>query len=141
VSANGAPTAPQAIHVTAANPALATYPDGTLIAQHGDYSLVTAASPAQPGEYIVMYLVGMGAPSVAVTDGAGSPAGGTLTNPPVLTIGNIQVTPAFAGLTPTAVGLYQINIQVPPTLTGGNYPVSVMQNGLTSNMTLLPVGY
>ena len=140
VSANGAPTAPHAISLVQAQPALATYPDGTLIAQHGDYSLVTVASPAQPGEFIVMYLVGMGAPTAAVADGSASPAG-SLTNPPILTIGNEQVTPAYAGLTPTAVGLYQINVQIPPDLPGGNYLVSVSQNSMTSNTTILPVAF
>ena len=109
VTANGAPTAAQVIHITRTNPALATYPDGTLIAQHGDYSLVTQASPAQAGETIVMYLVGMGAPTVGVDDGGASPAG-TLTYPPILTLGDVQVMPVYAGLTPSAVGLYQINV-------------------------------
>jgi uncharacterized protein (TIGR03437 family) len=43
------------------------------------------------------------------------------------------------GLTPTLVGLYQIDFQVPQTLANGNYTLSIAQSGTVSNNTLLPV--
>ena len=48
-------------------------PDGTLIAQHSDGSLVTQASPAMAGEYLVAYLAGLGDTTVPVPSGTASP--------------------------------------------------------------------
>jgi uncharacterized protein (TIGR03437 family) len=128
--------------VTAASPALATYPDGSLIAAHGDGSLIGQDSPAQQGEYITMYLVGMGETSIPVASGAGSPSGSDLpVNTPVLTFGGNPVPFAFAGLTPTAVGLYQINVQIPQDSPGGNVALVVSQNGMPSNTAILPIAY
>jgi uncharacterized protein (TIGR03437 family) len=104
---------------------------GAPVVTHGDGSLVTPSNPAQPGEELVMYAVGLGAVSQEVKTGAPSPA------PPVPTAGrpilnfnyqpNAQPTPAtvspwftpaspvFVGLTPGFAGLYQINFVVPTT--------------------------
>ena len=45
----------------------------------------------------------------------------------------------FAGLTPSLVGLYQINLQVPAGLPSGNFELVVSQTGVVSNTTVLPV--
>jgi uncharacterized protein (TIGR03437 family) len=45
---------------------------------------------------------------------------------------------SFAGMTPTFVGLGQINIQV-PKLANGTYPVVVSQGGQTSNNPTISV--
>ncbi len=51
---------PVNINLGATAPAL--FQDGatTILASHADYSLVTAASPAQPGEVIVLWATGLG---------------------------------------------------------------------------------
>ena len=115
-----------------------------MIAQHSaDYSLVTAASPAQPGEYVILYLSGLGATTNPVQDGAVTPSNpNTLSNPlitPTLTMNGVVVPTAFAGLTPGAVGLYQINFQMPANAAAGNATLAVMQGGQTSNTVSLPV--
>ena len=62
VSVNGALTLPDLIDIVPAMPGVAAYSNGDIIAQHAaDYSLVTEQNPAQPGEYLIMYLAGMGA--------------------------------------------------------------------------------
>jgi uncharacterized protein (TIGR03437 family) len=53
VQANGAVTAPDTIQLQPAVPGLAAFANGTLIAQHPDGSLVSAASPAKAGEFLV----------------------------------------------------------------------------------------
>ena len=51
-------------------PGVAMFADGTLIAQHLNYTLVDATHPAFPGETLIMYLAGLGATNPAVpTDG------------------------------------------------------------------------
>jgi uncharacterized protein (TIGR03437 family) len=142
VSANGALTTPDSIQLSPATPGLAALPDGTLIAQHGDGSLVTASSPAQAGEYLVAYLAGMGDTTVPVTSGMPSPANPLASplpaNSPVLTIDGTVYPIYFAGLTPGLVGLYQMNFQVPAGLPAGNITIMVSQNGESSNRTVLP---
>jgi uncharacterized protein (TIGR03437 family) len=110
---------------------------------HADGSVVTPVNPGKPGETLVLYAVGLGP-----TD---PPAkSGEVTKPPVPTV-NIRIrfdflangspsspgigplgrTPAFAGLTPGFVGLYQVNLVVPePPATldlcrGSNLTVSI----------------
>ncbi len=144
VSANGALTTPQPLQLTAATPGLDAFPDGTVVAIHSaDGTLVSQDSPAKPGEYVVMYLLGMGPTDNPIVSGAGSP-GDPLDRPkavPVLTLGGVNVPVAFAGLTPQLVGLYQINLQVPNVAVDGNLVLTVTQDGAASNTTILPVRY
>jgi uncharacterized protein (TIGR03437 family) len=144
VNANGVPTAPQTIQLVAAAPGLAANADASIIAQHwDDGSLVTASNPAVPGEYLVMYLVGMGGVNNAVPTGAATPLNplSSVTTTPVVTLGGNQVPILFAGLTPESVGLYQIDIQMPNVSSGGNLLLTVAQGGVVSNTTILPVQY
>jgi uncharacterized protein (TIGR03437 family) len=140
VLANGALTTPQPIQLTAGTPGLAANPDSTLIAQHSDGSLVTQASPAMGGEYLVAYLAGLGDTTIPVPSGTASPSS-PLAQPavtPTLTINGTQYPIYFAGLTPGLVGLYQLNFQVPADLAAGNITVMVSQNDQSSNQTVLP---
>jgi uncharacterized protein (TIGR03437 family) len=141
VNAGGALSTPGSIAVTAAAPGLVADPSGTIIAQHADYSLITEAAPARPGEIILLYLAGMGATDNPVATGAAAvadPLSRTLISP-VITLNGSSVTPAFAGLTPTAVGLYQINLLVPLGTPNGDLQLSVSQGTAVSNVSILPV--
>jgi uncharacterized protein (TIGR03437 family) len=143
ISNNGALTTPQSIQLAPATPGVAANPDSTIVAQHNaDYSVINAAAPAQPGEYIVLYVSGMGATDTPVASGAGSPLNPLARAMPVptVTIDSTGVPVLFAGLTPTQVGLYQINIQIPANLSNGNHQLVVSpSSGADSNSTILPV--
>ena len=144
VSNNGALTTPQPLVLTAANPGIATYGDSTILAEHAaDGSLLTTASPAKPGEYMAAFVAGMGATTANVLSGAGAPANPlAYTSPtPVVTFDGNPIPVAFAGLSPGQVGLYQMNIQIPPGTSNGNHTLEVtqMSGSATSNSTLVPV--
>ena len=141
VNANGALTTPLALQLNAGAPAILNFSSGAVVAQHLDGTLVLPASPATPGEYIIMYSSGLGATDITVASGAASPSNppANVTVQPVLTLNGNPVNLLFAGLTPGLVGLYQINFQVPPTLTTGNYTMVLTQAGTPSNTTVLPV--
>lgn len=141
INSSGALSTPGSISVSAAIPGIAAFPNGVVIAQHADYSLVSPASPAKPGEYLVLYLAGLGVTDSAVADGAASPAS-PLAHPliaPILSLNGTNVPVYFGGLTPGFVGLYQINFQVPVNIPSGDIQLVVSQAGVASNSTILPV--
>jgi uncharacterized protein (TIGR03437 family) len=59
---------------------------------------------------------------------------------PTVTVDSQPSNVYFAGLSPGFVGLYQIDFQVPPGAKSGEDVVTVTQNGVAANPTLLPVG-
>jgi uncharacterized protein (TIGR03437 family) len=139
VSSNGALTLPDQIDVVPAVPGVANFGDGRIIAQHGvDYVLVDASHPAKPGEFLIIYLVGMGATNPRVASGDPSPAANVTVQPKVTVDGQMAAV-AYAGLSPGAAGLYQINFQVPANARSGDLPVIVTQNGVAANTNTLPV--
>ena len=135
VQANGGLTLPDTLLTAAATPGLIS------IGQHLDYSSITADSPAAPGDTIYLYLVGMGATTPPVASGAGAPAMpfAKVDNQPTVTIGGRQADVLFAGLSPGAVGLYQVIVTLPTGLPSGNLPIVVTQNGVPANAATLPV--
>ncbi len=143
VSANGALTVPDLIDVVPVEPGIATFSDGRLIAQHNaDYTLVDDAHPAKRGEFLIMYLIGLGETNPTVASGTPSP-GNPLAVPvdqPVLTIDGQPVEIFFAGLTPGGVGLFQINFKVPDNArTGTPLDVVVKQGDVQANVATLMV--
>jgi uncharacterized protein (TIGR03437 family) len=58
---------------------------------------------------------------------------------PSVTLNGASVNVLYAGVTPGYLGLYQVNIQVPPTLRAGTYPLQMTQNGVASNLCSLTV--
>jgi uncharacterized protein (TIGR03437 family) len=104
-------------------------------------ALITKDDPAQAGEYIQLYMTGLGTVTPAIMDGAVGPSPPNLSwsdvyNAGALTVlfddystfacatgcaGNIE----YAGLVPTLAGLYQINVQVPTSGLGDGDSVYV----------------
>jgi len=100
--------------------------------------------PAVPGtDFITIYCTGLG--SVTNPPGTGTPASGnplsmTVTTPLVL-IGGVPAFPSFSGLAPGFVGLYQIDVQVPPGVAVGNaIPLTVNVGGKASNTVMIAIG-
>ena len=140
VNTGNGPTVPDPIGLAAATPGIAAFASGALIAQHSDYSLVTATAPAKPGEGLVIYLAGLGATENQPVTGSGAPLPPTGPKIPVaLTLNGTAIPTAFVGLTPGAVGLYQVNFQLPVDTPVGDLTLRVSQAGALSNVTILPV--
>ena len=141
VQRGGQSSAPFSIVVDAHAPAL--YANQNIaFANRQNGSLVTAANLPGPGEPIWIYANGLGATNPAVASGMAPPPGAVpaTTSTVTLTVGGRSVTPTFAGLSPGAVGLYQVNFIVPTDLAEGNHPVILTIAGKTSNTVTLPIG-
>jgi uncharacterized protein (TIGR03437 family) len=154
VTPNGVMTA--TLEIDAAAPGLFTYPlNGTIYPASvfaTDTGIVYVAPvgalpgyssrPAAPGDVVELYATGCGATSPAAPDGV------LLTTPyPAanqsafnVTIAGEAATVLFAGL--VSPGLWQINIQIPSGLVGGNQPLVLSVNGATSqpNVTIALLG-
>jgi uncharacterized protein (TIGR03437 family) len=104
------------------------------LAIHGDGSLNATTNPAKAGEYVVVYLIGVGPTAGTVTTGAPSPAeplpAASLAHS--ITLGGRAAEYVYLGLTPTFVALAQANVRV-PDLEEGVYPLVVTVNGEASN--------
>jgi uncharacterized protein (TIGR03437 family) len=139
VNANGALSTPYPVQLVADSPGIAQFAGGGIIAQHLDGSLVTEVAPAAPNEYLTMYLAGMGLIDQSVPSGTASPAANVL-DLATLTLNGTPVTNVlYAGLTPTLVGLYQVNFQVPAGVPNGDLSLVLTQASGVSNTSVLPV--
>ena len=106
--------------------------------QHGDYTMVTPASPAKPGETILIYLTGLGTLDTSgnATEFATSSCSG-----PCLTasIGGLTAPVAFAGSQSAVGGGYQMNVTVPATLTSGTWYLDISGTDSYNSETQIPV--
>jgi len=117
---------------------------------------ITPGNPAQPGEYISLYLTGLGTVSPTIKDGAlGSSNPFSVSD--LYNSGNLAVffndygsagstgNPGaiqFAGLVPGLAGLYQINVQVPASglASGDNVYVEFVTDAADVNQIQIPYG-
>ncbi|MGD1068832.1 MAG: IPT/TIG domain-containing protein [Bryobacteraceae bacterium] len=119
--------------------------------------LITQANPALPGEYISLYLTGLGTVTPTVADGALGPSS-PLSWADVYNADNLSVyfndygpngtstenpgTITYAGLAPTLAGLYQINVQVPTSglAAGDDIYIEFMTDAADVNEIQVPYG-
>ena len=91
---------------------------------------------ARAGDVLELFGVGFGPTNPAVPAGQAYSGSAQTTNPVHVSINNISVPPAFAGL--TSAGLYQINlVQIPSGLGVGDVPLQATVNGIQTPGVLL----
>jgi uncharacterized protein (TIGR03437 family) len=137
VTADGATAAAFTAQAQALSPSFFISGDGLYVAATDAYgNLIGPAtlfpgysSPAKPGEIVVLYANGFGSTSVPVVSGAETQSG-VLSPLPVVTVGGIQATVQYAGL--SAVGEFQFNVVLPTSLTNGDQTIVATYNGLST---------
>lgn len=119
-------------------------------------ALITDNNPVQAGEYISLYLTGLGTVSPPISDGALGPLN-PLSTSDLFDAGNLAVffndygdngstgnmgTIEFAGLAPGLAGLYQINVQVPTSglASGDNVYVEFLTDAADVNQIQVRYG-
>ena len=124
-------------------PGLFQATDTYLAAQHSNGSPVggqAGATPAQPGEVIILWGSGFGPASPAVPAGQVFAGANKLANPVTVTIGGQQATVDFAGV--VGAGLVQLNVHVPASMNNGDAAVVATVGGVSTQATvnLISVG-
>jgi uncharacterized protein (TIGR03437 family) len=129
------PTAPGIFSVTQDGKGLGVIVDASNRLLDGKQASATA------GQVVVIYCSGLGATTPAVVSGQAAPSNplALVTPLPLVSIGGVTAPVQFAGMTPSLVGLYQINVVVPAGVTGTAVPVSVTHEGVTSNTVTMVV--
>ena len=123
---------------------------GILIITKQDYSVPGPSNPAHVGDALLIWSIGMGPTSPAVSTGQPAPPYpglATLIDPATVTFGAglalvppATATPFFAGLASPFAGLYQINVVIPPGCPTGTVYVSVtFPDGTFSNTEQITV--
>jgi uncharacterized protein (TIGR03437 family) len=117
-------------------PGIFGYPTGSqygAIQHAADYQLVQPSNPARAGETIIIYCTGLGSVNGTIADGQAAPLTPLLSavTKPQVTIGGQSAALQFWGLTPTAVGLYQVNALVPTGAGSGWRPLVISSGGIT----------
>jgi uncharacterized protein (TIGR03437 family) len=112
---------------------------------HTNFSLVTEANPARPGEVVQVFLTGLGAVFPTIADGA--PGGGTAATLNQTTPGSVSgyidglaADVSYAGLAPLLSGLYQVNLKVPDDASTGNVFLDIATPDSYTTQVALPVG-
>ena len=101
------------------------------------------AHPAKAGDIVICYAIGLGQTTPPVKTGAAAPGSPNLANVPDVKVCMGQTTPFgkadcftpdFAGLAPTFVGLYQINVKIPSGLPSGSSAFYFTVGSVPSNV-------
>jgi len=131
------------VRVRDVDPAFFTVQGRPVIA-HLDYSVVgrgeiEGSAPAHPGEYVVLFMTGLGPTVPSVIEGQ-LPSATTLLLPRGVWLGGRLLPPAFltyAGHAPGLAGVYQINLLLPGDTPAGDLEISVEVDGLQSQPGML----
>jgi uncharacterized protein (TIGR03437 family) len=123
-------------------PAFFEWPNGQPVATRQDFTWAvkngtfsgTTTTPAKPGDVIILWGTGFGPTNPIAPFGATVPSDKTYstTTLPDVTINNIPATVYGAALAPGFGGLYQIAIQVPTSITDGDWPIQTEIGGVKS---------
>jgi len=112
---------------------------------------VTTANPAQPGEYVQVYLTGLGNVYPGITDGTPGPTTPSLAYSTYFSttpadseigafVGGVSALVTYAGLAPGLTGLYQIDLQIPAGLTAGDNTIDIFGPDSYNAEAYIPIG-
>jgi uncharacterized protein (TIGR03437 family) len=142
VTTSGGTSAAFATKASVYVPAFFAWPGNQVVATRTDYSYAVKAGTfagattvaAKPGDVIVLWATGFGPTNPAAPTGVAVPSDTAYATSslPSITIDNMSVVVYGAALAPGSVGLYQIAIQVPPSLADGDWPIQASIDGVSS---------
>ena len=133
VNANGRLTAPQSYPIAPVQPGVFVGGEFAAVLD-GQSRAITAGNPARIGDTLQIFTTGLGVTDPPAETGAGAPSFSTVMLPVTVLIGGVEAPVVYQGLAPGFVGLYQVNVVLPSSVTPGNaVPLVIRQNGIESN--------
>lgn len=110
-------------------------PAAFVVAHAANGALVTPVAPAQPDEWVSVYLTGLGATARPVADGDPAPLGQliSVTQSVRVDLAGLECQVGFAGLVPGFAGLNQINVRIPVQAEEGSRLLRVTAAGGSSD--------
>ncbi len=143
IEQNGTYSLPETVVIATASPAIFTQDEsghgaGVIVVYKTDGAIyeTSLTQPASAGDLLLVYCEGLGAVSPAVADGApapNSPPFPATVNAVTATIGGVPAQVEFSGLAPGYIGVYQVNVIVPPGVSPGTgVPVVLTTGGFSS---------
>lgn len=124
------------------SPAIFQYPiNSGLAAATYNGGIVGLDNPFPRGQVVELYVNGLGPLDHDIPAGEPAPLSplSRTTTTPTVTIGGKQAQVMFSGLTPTCIGLYQVNALVPNDAGTGRQPVIITIGGVSSKQVDLPL--
>jgi len=123
-----------------ATPQIGVYNSNRAVVTDTNYNLNTAANPAKVGDTLVAWFTGGGPVQGPgkLTAGAVSPSGELVPEPYSITVGGVNATVGYIGLTPDSIGLYQANFVV-PSVPSGSQAVVIAIDGFASNAPVITI--
>ncbi len=122
---------------------VATSGSGQAAALNADSTPNSGTNPAAGGTTVSLFASGLGAtnpPYLTGQTGATAEPLNRTVQTPTVTVNGVASTVGFSGLAPGFVGLYQVNVTVPPgTPAGASVPVTLTINGRVSNTVTIAV--
>lgn len=143
VTVAGQTSAPQYISISNFAPGIFTtnqQGNGLAATLHQDgVTPITLVNPPHLNEVIVFFGTGLGLTSPSLATGELS-AGNLTSTPVTATVGGVLATVEFSGTAPGFVGLNQINVRIPASITTGSAVEIVFSiGGQQSNVVTIPV--
>jgi uncharacterized protein (TIGR03437 family) len=130
-TANGSAEQPIALRDVA--PAIYLLDPGQAAITNQNNQVNTPSNPAKRGEAVIIYMTGLG-----VTKAQGTLRAAVA--PVTVVLGGAELTPFYAGWTPAAPGVYQVNVIVPPALPPGlTLDLYVNQGAAASNRVAVAI--
>ena len=140
LTVSAAPASPEFLYLSTAvdgkNPVAALTAEGEFVGAPGSISGANLR-PAKAGDILVAFALGLGATDPVQVVGAPAAGIGSVTLPVSITIGGVSLTAQdilYAGVSPSFIGLYQVNLRVPDGVPSGNQPL-VIQIGANRSPT------
>ena len=124
-----------------ARPEIINAAKGPAVVHASDFSLVTAANPAIPGEMLSLFAIGLGPTRPGVDPGQPFPASPTqLVNSPVeVSVNGALAQVLYAGGYPGTTDAYQVNFRLPDGVTPGPATVRVTSGFIPGPSIQLPI--
>ncbi len=92
---------------------------------------------AKPGDTLTLYGIGFGPVTPSIPAGQIAEQTNALQSALQITFAGVPATPTYAGLSPGFVGLYQINVVVPPVAASDTVPVAFRLAGAAGSQNLV----